>query len=122
MPKQNSVLTALPIWVAHLKVPAGSGRVLSGSIRAADLLDLLAQALQGAVHLKVTVSENISIISTEHAEGIRCLLLGLCNEAKVKSATGGTRGSSRSRGSRGTLKRLQKCHVLHISVLPSFKE
>lgn len=104
MSKKNSVLTTLPVWVAHLKVPAGSGGVLSGSIRAADLLDLLAQALQGAVHLQVTVTENVSIISTEHAEGIRCLFLGLCNEAKVKSATGGTRCSSRSRRTRGTLK------------------
>lgn len=96
-------LTALPVRVAHLQVPAGSGRVLSASIRAADLLDLLAQAFQGAVNLQVTVTENISIISTEHTEGIRGLLLGLGNESEVKSTTRGTRCTRRSRRSRRAL-------------------
>lgn len=92
-------LTALPVWVAHLQVTAGSGRVLAGTIGAADLLDLLAQALESAVHLKVAVTENISVISTEHAVGIGGLLLWLRDEAKVESTTRGTRcsgGSSRS--------------------------
>lgn len=97
-------LTALPVRVAHLEVTAGSGRVLAGSIGAADLLDLLAQALQGAVDLQVTVTEDISIISTVHAEGIRGLLLRLGDEAKVKSTTRGTRCSGRSRRSRRTLR------------------
>lgn len=85
--------------MAHLQVTAGSGRVLAGTIGAADLLDLLAQALQSAVHLEVAVTENISIISTEHAVGIGGLLLWLRDEAKVESATRGTwcsGGSSRS--------------------------
>lgn len=93
------LLTALPVWVAHLQVTAGSGRVLAGTIGAADLLDLLAQALQSAVHLKVAVTENVSIISTEQAIGIGALLLWLRDEAKVESATRGTwcsGGSSRS--------------------------
>lgn len=89
--------------MAHLEVTAGSGRVLAGSIGAADLLNLLAKAFQGAVHLQVTVTKNISIISTEHAEGIRCLLLGLGDEAEVESTTRGTRCSRRSRKSRRTL-------------------
>lgn len=86
--------------MTHLQVTAGSGRVLAGTIGAADLLDLLAQALQGAIDLKVTVTENISIVSTEHAVGIGGLLLWLRDKAKVESATRGTwcsRGSSRSR-------------------------
>lgn len=90
--------------MAHLEVTAGSGRVLAGSVRAADLLDLLAQALQGAVHLQVTVTENVSIISTVHAVGIGGLLLGLGDETKVESATRGTRCSGRSRRSGRTLR------------------
>lgn len=85
--------------MAHLEVAAGSGGVLAGSVRAADLLDLLAQALQGAVHLQVTVTENVSVISTVRAEGIGGLLLWLRDEAEVESATRGTwcsRGSGRS--------------------------
>lgn len=92
-------LTALPVWVAHLQVTAGSSRVLAGTIRAADLLDLLTQALQSAVHLKIAVTENVSIISSEHAVWIRSLLLWLRDEAKVESTTRGTwcsRWSSRS--------------------------
>lgn len=89
--------------MAHLEVTAGSGGVLAGSVRAADLLDLLAQALQGAVHLQVTVTENISVISTVHAEGIGALLLWLGDEAEVESAARGTWCSRRSRRSRRTL-------------------
>lgn len=98
------LLTALPVRVAHLEVTAGSGGVLAGSVGAADLLDLLAQALQGAVHLQVTVTENVSVISTEHAEGIGGLLLRLGDEAKVESAARGTWCSRRSRRSRRTLR------------------
>lgn len=97
-------LTTLPVRVTHLEVTAGSGRVLAGSVGAADLLDLLAQALQGAVDFQVTVTENVSIISAVHAEGIRSLLLRLGDEAKVESTTGGTRCSGRSRRSRRTLR------------------
>lgn len=97
------LLTALPVWVAHLQVTAGSGRVLASTIRAADLLDLLAQALQSAVHFKVAVTEDISIISTEHAVGIGGLLLWLRDEAKVESATRGTWCSRRSSRSGRTL-------------------
>lgn len=99
-----TLLTALPVRVAHLEVTAGSGRVLAGSIGAADLLDLLAQALQGAVHLQVAVTENVSVVSAEHTEGIGGLLLGLGDEAKVESAARGTGCSRRSGRSRRTLK------------------
>lgn len=85
--------------MAHLQVAAGSGGVLAGTVGAADLLDLLAQALQGAVHLKVAVAEDVGVVSAVHAVGIGGLLLWLRDEAKVESTTGGTwgsRGSSRS--------------------------
>lgn len=106
VPAKNSpkTLTALPVRVAHLQVAAGSGGVLAGAVGAADLLNLLAQALQGAVNLQVAVAENVSIISAEHAVGIGGLLLRLGNEAKVEStarSTWGTRRSGRSRRSLG---------------------
>lgn len=94
--------------MAHLEVAAGSGGVLASTVGAADLLDLLAEALEGAVHLQVAVTKNISIISAEHAVGIGGLLLRLGNEAKVKSATRGTGCSRRSRGSRRTLRDKQR--------------
>ena len=97
-------LTALPVGVAHLEVTAGSGGVLAGSIGAADLLNLLAKALQGAVHLQIAVAENVGVISAVHAEGIRCLLLWLGDEAEVESATRGTRCSRRTRRSRRSLR------------------
>lgn len=90
--------------MAHLEVTAGSGGVLAGSVGAADLLDLLAQALQSAVHLQVAVTENISVISAEHAEGIWGLLLRLGDEAKVESAAWGTWCSGRSGRSWRTLR------------------
>lgn len=90
--------------MAHLEVAAGSGGVLAGSVRAADLFDLLAQALQGAVHLQVAVTENVCVISTEQTEGIGGLLLWLGDEAEVETATRGTWCSRGSRKSRRTLK------------------
>lgn len=90
--------------MAHLEVTAGSGRVLLGSVGAADLLNLLAKALQGAVHFQIAVAENVSIIGAEHAEGIGCLLLRLGDEAEVESTTRGTRCSRRTRRSRRTLR------------------
>lgn len=102
------ILTALPVRVAHLEVTAGSGRVLAGAIRAADLLNLLAETLQGAVHLQITVTENVSVISAVHAEGIRCLLLRLGDEAKVESTTRSSRCSRRTRRSRRSLQEEDK--------------
>lgn len=89
--------------MAHLEVTAGSCRVLAGSIRTADLLDLLAQTLQGAVNLQIAVTENVSVIGMEHAVGIGGLLLWLGDEAKVESASRGTWCSRGSRKSRRTL-------------------
>lgn len=82
--------------MAHLEVAAGPGGVLAGAVGAADLLDLLAQALQGAVNLQVAVAEDIGVVGTEHAVGIGSLLLWLGDEAQVESATRGTRGTSGS--------------------------
>lgn len=94
--------------MAHLQVSASSGRIFTGSVGTADLLDLLAQALQGAVHLQVTITQHISIISTVHTERIRGLLLRLGNEAKVESTTRSTWGSRGSRRSGRTLGKEKK--------------
>lgn len=96
-------LTALPVGVAHLEVAAGPGGVLAGAIGAADLLDLLAQALQGAVNLQVTVAEDVGVVGAEHTVGIGSLLLWLGDEAQVESATRGARGTRGSRRSWRTL-------------------
>lgn len=56
--------TALPVRVAHLQVAAGAGRVLLGAVRAADVLDLLAEGLKGGVNFQVTVTHHIGIIGT----------------------------------------------------------
>lgn len=76
--------------MAHLQVAAGSGGVLAGAVGAADLLDLLAQALQGAVHLEVAVAEDVGVVGAEQAVGIGALLLWLRHESEVESAAGGT--------------------------------
>ena len=94
-------LTALPVRVAHLEVTAGAGGVLAAAFRAPDVLDLLAQALEGGVHLEVTVTDHIGIISPVVAATIVSLLLRwLGQEAQVVAAAGrtwGTRGSRRAR-------------------------
>lgn len=101
--------------MAHLQVAAGAGGVLPGAVGAADALDLLAQGLEGGIHLQVAVAHHIGVVSTE-TEGIRGLLLGLGDEAKVESATGGARGSGRSRRSRGTLKKNSRKDGTRLSV------
>ena len=97
--------------MAEFEVAAGAGRVLARAIRAADVLNLLAQRLEGGVNLQVAVAHHVGVISTEVTEGIRGLLLGLGNEANVKSTTRGSgrsRRSGRSRGSGSTRRTLEK--------------
>jgi hypothetical protein len=102
----GQALTALPVRVAHLEVAAGAGRVLATAFRAADILDLLAQALEGGIHLEVTVTDNIGIISPVVAATIaRLLLRWLGQEAEVVTTAGRTRGTRRSRRTGRTLHR-----------------
>lgn len=89
--------------MAHLEVAAGPGGVLAGAVGAADLLDLLAQALQGAVHLQVAVAEDVGVVGAVHAVGIGGLLLWLGDEAQVESAAGGAGGTGGSGKSGRTL-------------------
>lgn len=88
--------------MAHLQVTASAGRILLGAIRAADILNLLAEGLKGGVNLQVTVTHHIGIVSTVVTVRIRGFLLGCSNEANVESTTGWSRrsrGSGRSRRS-----------------------
>lgn len=90
--------------MAHLQVTAGAGRVLPGALGAADVLDLLAQALEGGVHLQVTVTHHVGVISSVVAARIMGFLLRrLGHEAEVKAAAGCTRRTWGPRRSRGTL-------------------
>lgn len=99
----NPVFSALPIRVAHLEVAAGAGGILAAAFRAPDVLDLLAQALEGGVYLEVTVTNNIGIIGPVVAAAIVSLLLRwLGQEAEVETTAGRTRGTRRTRRARGT--------------------
>lgn len=58
--------SALPVGVAHLeRVTAGAGGVLAAALRAPDVLDLLAQALEVVSHLEVTVTDHVGIIQAD---------------------------------------------------------
>lgn len=92
--------------MAHLQVAAGAGGVLLGAIRAADVLNLLAEGLKSGVNLQVTIAHHIGIISTVVTERIRGFLLGCSNETNVESTSGWSR---RSRGSRSSGRSLKDC-------------
>lgn len=77
----GQALTALPVGVAHLEVAAGAGGVLAAAFGAADVLDLLAQALEGGVHLEVTITDHIGIIGPVVAAVTGLLLRWLGYEA-----------------------------------------
>lgn len=101
---RGQALTTLPVRVAHLEVTAGAGGVLAASLRAPDVLNLLAQALEGGVHLEVTVADHIGIVSPVVAAAIVSLLLRwLGQEAEVETTAGRTRGTRRSGRAGGTL-------------------
>lgn len=98
------VLTALPVRVAHLEVAAGAGGVLAAAFRAPDVLDLLAQALEGGVYLEVTVTDHVGIIGPVVAAAVVSLLLRwLGQEAEVETAAGRTGGTRRAGRAGGTL-------------------
>lgn len=102
-------LTALPLGVAHPDVTAHAGGVLLSSLRAADVLHLLAEALQGGVHLHVTVVHHVRLISTvvvssSSSHGVRSLLL-VVDRCDMEAATSGTWGSGQTRRTRSTLDR-----------------
>jgi hypothetical protein len=103
--------------VAHLEVAACAGRVLAAAFGAADVLNLLTQALEGGVHLKVTVTNHVSIIGPVVAATIlRLLLRWLRQEAEVITATGRSRRARGSRRAGGTLCRGRRSRFPGIQV------
>lgn len=105
--------TALPVAVAHLQVAAGAGGVLAGALGAADVLDLLAQALEGGVHLQVAVAHHVGVIGPVVAAAVVGLLLGrLGQEAEVESAAGGAGRTGGPGGAGGTLREERRRMVM----------
>lgn len=96
-------LTALPLGVAHPDVTAHAGGALLGALGAADVLDLLAEGLEGGVDIDVAVALHVGVVgSVSSAHGVgSLLLLGLGEE--VDAGAGGSRGAWGSGSSRRTL-------------------
>ena len=103
LPVPAPVLTALPLRVAEFKVSAGAGRVLLGTVWAAQVLDLVVQGLESGVNLHVVLPEGAGGLVGPHVpQGIRGLLrLRQASESRHVDArarwAGGPRGSSVTR-------------------------
>ena len=89
--------------MAHPDVTAHAGGVLLGSLGAAEVLNLLAQGLQGGVHLHVTVTHHVGVVRAVATVGIWGLLLQRLADKHVESASGGSRGSGGAGSTRATL-------------------
>lgn len=75
-------LTALPVGVAELQIPAGAGRVLLGALGAADVLDLVVQGLESGVDLGVVLTQvSRGLVGSHVPHRIRALV-GLTKASK----------------------------------------
>lgn len=94
-------LTAGPLGVAELDVTAGAGRVLPGSLRGEQVLNLGVEGLDGGVHLVVLGSQGRLVGSV------------LIISGDVVAATSRAGRSGQTRRSRGTLiGEITQCHTL----------
>lgn len=99
-------LTALPVRVAELQVPAGASRILLGSLGAADVLDLVVERLERGIDLGVVLPQVSGGLVGPHVPERVGTLLGLTQSGKGGHVNARTRGSRRtgwSRVSRGAL-------------------
>lgn len=99
-------LTALPVGVAELQVPAGAGRVLLGALGAADVLNLVVQRLESGVDLGVVLTQVSRSLVGSHVPQRIGTLVGLTKTSKgrhVDARTWRSRWTRRARSSRGTL-------------------
>lgn len=99
-------LTALPVRVAELQVPAGASWVLLGSLGAADVLNLVVEGLQRGVDLSIVLTEvSGGLVSPHVPERIRALfsLTQPSEGGHVNTRTRGARRTRRSGVSWGTL-------------------
>lgn len=103
-----SPLTTPPVGVTQFQVSAGASRVLLGSVRAAQGLNLVVEGFQSGVDLHIVLPKRAgSLISPHVPEGIRGLL-SLTQTSKgryVNSRAGRTRKAWRSRVTRRTLRK-----------------
>lgn len=100
-------LTTLPVRMAQLQVSAGASRVLLGSLRAADVLNLVVERFERGVDLSIMLTKvSRSLVSPHVSERIRGLLsLTQTSEGRhVNARSRRTRRTRGSRVSRGTLK------------------
>lgn len=100
-------LTALPVRMAELQVSAGTTWVLLGSLRAADVLNLVVERFESGIDLCIMLTKvSGSLVSSHVPERIRGLLsLTQTSEGRhVNARSGGTRRTRGSRISGGTLK------------------
>ncbi len=100
-------LTALPIRMAELQVSAGAGRVLLGSLRAADVLDLVVERFERGVDFSIMLTEvSRSLVGPHVPERIRGLFsLTQTSEGRhVNTRARGTRRTGGSGVSGGTLR------------------
>lgn len=85
--------------MTHPEVTAHASWVCLGSLRAADVLDLLADGLEGGIHLSIAVTHT-SFISSVAMVWVSCLLrLGHDGEWFTNACRSGrTWGSGKTRG------------------------
>lgn len=104
-------LTALPVGVAELQVPAGASWVLLGSFWAADVLNLVVQRLERSIHLNIMLTEvSRGLVGSHIPDRIRALV-GLTQTSEgrhVNTRTRGARKTGWSGVSRRTLKGKKK--------------
>ena len=68
-------LTALPVRMAELQVSAGASGVLSGSLGAADVLNLVVEGFERGVYLNIMLAEvSRGLVGSHVPERIRGLL------------------------------------------------
>lgn len=99
-------LTALPVRVAELQVPAGASRILLGSLGAADVFNLVVERLERGIDLSVVLAQVSGGLVGPHVPERVGTLLGLTQPSKgrhVYARTRRSRRTGRSRVSRGTL-------------------
>jgi len=101
-------LTALPVGMAELEVPAGARRVLLGALRAADVLDLVVEGFERGVHLGVVLPQVTGRLVGPHVPHGVVGLLRPVEAGEGRHVDAGTGGTGRAGGtgvSGGSLKR-----------------
>lgn len=100
-------LTALPVRMAELQVSAGTSWVLLGSLRAADVLNLVVERFESGINLGIVLTKvSRSLVGPHVPERIRGLL-SVTQTSKGRHVNARPRGTRRTRGSRisrGTLR------------------